>query len=321
MAKKNDKKILLIIPGVLLVVIIAYFKLANNGDGADKKKVEYEVPNVSPKDNNTDNMSREELYDKAKKDKENEKLDSLKKNQDYDDIFKSVNKKDTQPKTVIEEKPVVKTAAVKKTATVKTQTRTEPVTTTNNTTTTEPKKTYYGFGVVSGSTTTKATTTKSTTSEDWIPADFEKDYVIKNKSQFVLNLKKETTINGIKFGKMSTMYGYAKLTGSGGRMNVFEIYVNQITNSADGENYPVTLVGYNEYYQRGILYEGKVEQAVNDASSESVQNSSTGVNTSTGVVNNAANTVTRGLSKVVKKDPEININEGYRMYFKPDKTQ
>ena len=165
---------------------------------------------------------------------------------------------------------------------------------------------YNGLGVVVDK--EKKQTTKQPANlkdaSEYVQASLVYDYHIKDGSQVTFYLDQPSVIDGIKFNKTAEMYGVAEFTN--GRVL---IHVNTIRNT-DGQKYSVNLHAYNENYQQGIPYDGKMEESVNRSSNNALSSTTSNISI------DAAKDVARGVVRGLKKDPEIKIKEGYQMYFK-----
>lgn len=166
----------------------------------------------------------------------------------------------------------------------------------------------YAFGIYR-SNKSEEKTANGDSKENYIPALLERQMKIKNGSEVVFLLQKETMINNILFPKMSIMYGMADF--SNNRVN---ITINTIQDNS-GEKHPVTLIGYNENYQKGIYYTDKVEKVTENARSRTVSQTAAkalGGGTTSQIVSGSSN----GL--LSRENGEVNVSEGYLMYFKID---
>lgn len=136
------------------------------------------------------------------------------------------------------------------------------------------------------------------------------DTRMKNGSQVTFILNQDVEINGIKFKKMSRIYGVCQF-GS----NVVNIRTTTIQNT-DGRKYPVSLTAYNENYQPGIYVSG-IEAVLNEGTNETEENliDEINPNSTMSVVNTGIKAIARTTKKAVRKEQEISMSEGYKMYF------
>lgn len=145
----------------------------------------------------------------------------------------------------------------------------------------------------------------------------ERTVKIKNKSQLTFILQEDMKIEGIRFKKMSKLFATAEYNS-----NAIDITVNSIKNAADGKNYRVKLIGYNENYHQGIYYEGKVDDAKrkgrNDAIDEMADEFDVPITTVGGLVSSGVDATKEMVQKDIK---EYEINEGYKMYFAYEKDE
>lgn len=179
---------------------------------------------------------------------------------------------------------------------------------------------YYGFGMTqtNGSSSksgqiqvgSNQKKSKKLKENKFFEAFLIQDTRIKNGSQVTFILNQDVVINGIKFKKMSRIYGVCQF-GS----NVVNITTNTIQN-VDGKKYPIKLIAYNENYQPGIYVSG-IENVINEGTNETEENliDEMNPNSSLSVINTGLKAVARTTKKVVRKEQEISMSEGYKMYF------
>lgn len=182
---------------------------------------------------------------------------------------------------------------------------------------------YYGFGVSSGGGGNQSSYSSgqpqgsSSQKKDrklrenrFFEAFLIQDTRMKNGSQVTFILNQDVTINGIKFKKMSRIYGVCQF-GS----NVVNITTTTIQNT-DGKKYPVRLTAYNENYQPGIYVSG-IEDVLNQGTNETEENliDEMNPNSKLSVVNTGIKAIARTTKKAVRKEQEISMSEGYKMYF------
>jgi hypothetical protein len=136
------------------------------------------------------------------------------------------------------------------------------------------------------------------------------DTKVKNGSQLVFILSKDTDIQGVSFRKMSRIFAVAEYSSS--NINV----VGNVIQNTDGKKYPIKFVGYNENYQEGIFNKSKIDESINQGSNDLVQDAVTIPSSKVAFVSTMLNSAGRATKEVFKKQPEIHISEGYRMYFK-----
>ena len=133
---------------------------------------------------------------------------------------------------------------------------------------------------------------------------------LKDKSQITFLLHDEKVIQGIKFNKSSKLYAVADFSS-----NAIYITVNKIQNT-DGKSYPITLIGYNENYQKGIYYDGQIEDSKNEGKNELLEDAEDQVGVTGKVVGEVVETSTSTVKNMFsKRKQEYEINSGYIMYF------
>ncbi len=179
---------------------------------------------------------------------------------------------------------------------------------------------YYGFGMTqSNSSSSQSVQSQSGNNQKkpkklkenkFFEAFLIQDTRMKNGSQVTFILNQDVEINGIKFKKMSRIYGVCQF-GS----NVVNIQTTTIQNT-DGKKYPVSLTAYNENYQPGIYVSG-IEAVLNEGTNETEENliDEINPNSTMSVVNTGVKAIARTTKKAVRKEQEISMSEGYKMYF------
>jgi Protein of unknown function (DUF3714). len=175
-----------------------------------------------------------------------------------------------------------------------------------------------GFGIYqakSSNTKSKENTSPSSQKDEFYPAYLEEDTKIKNNGSVVFVLSKDVYIGGVFYKKNSTLFG--KVSDAG---NYFDIKIRNIK-TTDGNSYTVNLVVYNENYSRGIVYEGKIDKAVKEASDETVNDVSTtatGTTTEEGI-RLAARGVDNGIKALTRqRQVVVNLYQGYKIYLKSE---
>jgi hypothetical protein len=167
----------------------------------------------------------------------------------------------------------------------------------------------YGFGVYKNSSATVKSNDVAVQQNDYIPAILENSQKIKNGSEVIFLLQADSYISGQQYEKMSIMYGIA--TFSGGRV---DITINTIQDKT-GQKHPVSLVGYNENYQKGVYYsdnDATMKQGKSNvvtSSAGKISNLATGGTIINGVVQTAQNALNNSKA-------EVDVSQGYKMYFK-----
>jgi len=148
-------------------------------------------------------------------------------------------------------------------------------------------------------------------SDDFIEAFLIKDIKIKNGTQMVFILNKSMEVKNLRFNKMSRIFAVARYSS-----NNVDIVANVIQNT-DGKKYPIRMIGYNENYQKGIFDNTKVDEKVNKGKNKVLDDASLLIpSTEIRFVSSVLNSAGQATKDVFKKEPEIHISEGYRMYFK-----
>lgn len=145
---------------------------------------------------------------------------------------------------------------------------------------------------------------------NYIEAFTLSDKKIKNNSQLIFILNENTTISGVRFRKMSRIFAVAVF-----RDGNVEIIGNVIQNT-DGKEYSINLTGYNENFQQGIYTDSDNEKDINDSKDDIIDDLSYSPSTNSMLVSQALNAGQKGAKEIVKKQPEIYIAKGYKMYFK-----
>ena len=338
--KSSMKKILLIAPAVIFLLIVVYLKLKPSSDNTETTEQHSNIPEPLKTDNGDTVSSRMEMYENDEQNKLNDSNRQDQKRKSLSEIMNMADKKEEQPTgdessvswgggSTTDNKANTTTSTVNtaKKTTTKTQVAQNQVQTNTvvNKSTDEDEPTY-GFGVYSKNSTTKKTnsTTTTNTEEDeavednnFIEAELEEDLVVKNNSALVFILNQDRKIGGILFKKQSYMYGQAL-----NRDYYFDVKISFIKNAADGKRYAVNLILYDENMSRGIKYDNKVNQAAKSGMSNA---SDEAVNTATGLSNNVAsgvvNSTVQGAKQAIKKEPQTNLDQGYKVYFKSVKKQ
>ena len=172
----------------------------------------------------------------------------------------------------------------------------------------------YSFGVYRNPSATVRSNSDAAAIQqnDFIPAILENSQKIKSGSEVVFLLQNDSYINGLDYEKLSVMYGIASF--SGGRM---DITINTIQDKT-GQKHPVNLIGYNENYQKGVYY-SDADANMKQGKSNVVSSTANGVansltsGASGDVVNGVVQTAVSALSN---SKAEVNVSEGYKMYFK-----
>ena len=175
---------------------------------------------------------------------------------------------------------------------------------------------YYGFGAVGGSTTNTAKTAtpakpkKKLKENKYFEAFLIQNTTMKNQSQVTFILNQDVTLNGIRFKKMSRIFGVCTF-GS----NVVNIRTTTIQNT-DGKKYPLELDAYNENYQKGIYVSG-IEQVVNEGANDTQDDliDEMNPNSALSVVNTGIKGAAKTVKKAAKREQQIQMSEGYKMYF------
>lgn len=167
-----------------------------------------------------------------------------------------------------------------------------------------------GFGVYQGKNVNSNTNKEE--NKAFIPAFLDEGKKIKDGSEVVFILQKGSTINGIYFEKMSIMYGMASFNG-----NRIQIIINTIQDKKGGKH-QVSLVGYNENYQKGIYYEDKLDKAVDQSKSSVASQTGSQIGQATGgrSGNLISSTINAGSRLLTRERGEISIAQGYKMFFK-----
>lgn len=169
---------------------------------------------------------------------------------------------------------------------------------------------YYGFGKTIKPTTQKTIKASSPKADTYYEAFLIADTKMKDGSQVTFILNEDAEIGGIRFKKMSRIYGVCHFG-----TNVVNIESDAMQNT-DGKKYTVYLTAYNENYQKGIYVSG-IEKIVGEGQSEVAEDVITDLPvTKYDLVNTTAKTIARTTKKANRKDQEISMREGYKMYFK-----
>lgn len=179
-----------------------------------------------------------------------------------------------------------------------------------NTTQTVDPYTNYGISVNKTSSSNSNSGAASISDNLFYEAFLLADTRIKNGSQVVFILNKDYEISGVKFKRMSRIFAVATYS-----KNNVNIIANMIQNT-NGQKYPISIVGYNENFQPGIFNNSKVDEAVNEGSNEFVDDAVVIPTSEIQFVSSALNAAGKATKEAFKKEPEINISEGYKMYFK-----
>lgn len=148
--------------------------------------------------------------------------------------------------------------------------------------------------------------------EEFISAVLEENQKLRDNSQVTFIAMEETETSYGKIPKQSLLFGYVRFG-----PDRIEVTVNRCQDTK-GNNFPVQLTGYNENFQRGIKYEGKIDNAVQRGSNSAA---SSGAAAAAAAAGRAAGSVVRGVSAALQKEPEIFIGKGYRMHFKESMNQ
>lgn len=305
--KKNNKMLfILIIPSLALLMLALYLKTKNNTNQTVLNDSINETPLPEVKLASDTIESKSTIYEMENNRYSDQIKEDEKKKQDLDDLLGMVESKEKQQNTpepvVVQPTQTVK-KTTKKTSTTKTVTQNTSKTPVDEQPKTENEN-NYGFGVYVAKDKKTSSSSQSAATGSYIPAFLEEATTIKNNSQLVFILKQDATINGMKFKKMSTLFGKAKFN-----YEYVDIRINSIQNAADGQTYPVNLIGFNEKYQRGIFYEGKLDKAASEITDETLEGAAG--NTPGGL----AGGVARGTVRALRGDEKVNLYEGYKMFF------
>lgn len=141
----------------------------------------------------------------------------------------------------------------------------------------------------------------------FLVAVLEEDKKLRANSQLTFIAMDELATEEGIIAKQSLLFGFVTF-----KQDRIEVEINKIQN-ADGTVTAVHLIGYNENYQRGIRYEGRVDKAMQRGSNSAVNSASEVASSAAGRL---AGSVIRSTSDVFQKQPEIFVGKGYRMYFK-----
>jgi len=160
----------------------------------------------------------------------------------------------------------------------------------------------YGLGVYNS-----ASESTAKNNADYLTAFLENNIELRQGSEPVFVLKSPGTAGGIKLNKMAILYGIARF-----ESNRWNIYINRALNT-DGKYYNVSLVGYNKNMQKGIYYQGRMDNAVNESVNETME-------TATDVVSeDGVRRILRSGARALELKPQLPLNQGYVMYFKETK--
>lgn len=292
----------------LLVVGMAIYTVSVFSEKEVAVEKDFSVPDIVLEDSKSDYESR---LSKASAYHVPEKEIDVSKELD----FQVYQPDTTDIKPVVKEKPVVYNPPVKQSKKKQPKTTPAPLTTTETKTDIpasnipEPDP-YTNIGI-----TTKkqvATTNNTVASNLYYDAFLLSDTKIKNGSQLVFILSKDSEISGIKFRKMSRIFAVASYTS-----NNVDVVANMIQNT-DGKKYPISVIGYNENYQKGIFNNSKIDNAVNEGTEEFANDAVAIPTSSIQFVSSVLNATGKATKEAFKKEPEIFISEGYRMYFKSE---
>lgn len=326
MKKLSEKQFLVLVgvPACVIILFILYYMIF--GSQNEKKRIIEKnnnssviLPEVS---SNTEYKAKttiyEELENKESQEKVNKKLmkdesffnindqeinEKVQNKENIKIVIKtpvsnSVGYQKNKPNTKIKQ-PVIK---AENKAPVQYQEKAENSITENST--------VDGFGVYQG----KTVNTSSIKSEnnEFIPAFLDEGKKIKEGSEVVFILEKSSNINGKYFEKMSIMYGMASFNG-----NRIQIIINTIQDKKGGKH-QVSLMGYNENYQKGIYYEDKLDKAVDQSKSRVASHTGSQIGQATGgrSGNLISSSINAGSRLLTRERGEISIAQGYKMYFK-----
>lgn len=179
---------------------------------------------------------------------------------------------------------------------------------------------YYGFGagnISSGNSNSSqqqssqsAKKKKVLKENKFFEAFLIQNTTMKNKSQVTFILNEDVTLNGIRFKKMSRIFGVCSFS-----TNTVNIRTTTIQNT-DGKKYPLSLDAYNENYQKGIYVSG-IEEVLNEGSTETQDEliDEMNPNSAISVVNTGIKGAAKTIKKATKREQQIQMNEGYKMYF------
>jgi hypothetical protein len=168
------------------------------------------------------------------------------------------------------------------------------------------KKVYSSFGISDNTDNGLQNTV------GFIEATLEESYKVKDGSEVVFILQDDCVIDGKFIEKLSLLYGKVKF----GDQRIY-VDINMIRN-VDGNRYNVDLTGFNENYQQGIYYDGSLDEA-RDKSQNKILSDGASNLTTTGQITNLIKGAARETTRSLKKEPEISISKGYKMYFKNEK--
>lgn len=326
MKKISEKQLLILlgVPALAVFIFIVYSMFLKNPADSEKNNPQNKTDKSSGlvlpavKDD-TVNKSKSTVYEdianKEAQEKENDRVKSSKdffsmndkKNDDNENVSNNANSNSQANNTTVKKTAQAKhfvNSKIKTTESANNKGKENNSSEDNN----------YGFGVYQNNNSNNKIPGHDsvTKNKEFIPAILEKSMKIRNGSEVIFILQKSTTIEGIYFEKMSIMYGTANFNN-----DRLDITINTIQDKA-GTKYIVNLTGYNENYQKGIFYSDRVESSVNQSKSN-VLSSTAGVLGSKigGTAGQVINETVQGASNSLNNQKaEINISQGYKMYFK-----
>jgi len=172
----------------------------------------------------------------------------------------------------------------------------------------EKEETYYGIGVYQAS---QNSSTQESSGGEFLSAVLEENKKLRDGSQLTFIATSDIKTETGNIPKQSLLFGYVDF------MNErIEVHINRVRDTK-GKNFPCNLVGYNENFQRGIKYEGKVDKAMERSSNTVVDEVAATSGSATGRL---AGRMISNTKDAFKRPPEIFIGKGYRMHFKEKKN-
>lgn len=172
---------------------------------------------------------------------------------------------------------------------------------------------YNSFGVtVSSAKNNENTNIEELSLNKYIEAFTLEDKKIKSNTQLTFILNENTTISGIRFRRMSRIFAVAVY--NNGNVDI----IGNVIQNTDGKEYSINLIGYNENFQKGIYRDSDNEEDINKAKDGVIDNLHYAPSVEAELITQAINAGQQGAKEIIKKDPEIFISKGYKMYFKYD---